>query len=487
MTHFSVLASSPAQAIESRRTMNATTLTVLVYVLASLAIGAWIGRRVRSEDDYLVAGRTLGYGLGTFTIFATWFGAESCIGSAGSIYAEGLAGGTADPFGYGLCVLLMGLVFAVPLWRLRLTTLGDLFRRRFSPGVEQLAVMLMIPTSVLWAAAQVRAFAQVLAVSSGWTVEVTLTLAAAVVIVYTMMGGLLADAWTDLVQGIALLTGLGVLAAAVLARPEAGAALAALEPGRLSLAGPPGTSPWTVLEAWAIPVCGSVLAAELVARVIACRSPAVARRSALAAGSVYLVVGLVPVTLGLVGPALLPDLDHPEQLLPRLAQTLLPAPLFALFAGALVSAILSTVDSALLAAGSLFSHNLLVRWLGGDVDDRRRLRLARASVVLFGLAAYGLAWHAEGVYALVEEASAFASAGIFVVVVAGLARVRGGPPTAYAALGAGTAAWVLGAYVLAWEHPYLISLAAAGGGYGVLALAGFGNAASVGSDRETIH
>ena len=93
----------------------------------------------------------------TFTVFATWFGAETCIAAAGSVYRSGLSGGSADPFGYGLCIVLTGLVLAVPLWRLKLTTLADLFRIRFDPVVERIAVVLMVPTSLFWAAAQVRA------------------------------------------------------------------------------------------------------------------------------------------------------------------------------------------------------------------------------------------------------------------------------------------------------------------------------------------
>src|SRR5690606_7884348 len=142
------------------RFMNATLPGIALYIVAQLLVGAWVARRIRTEDDYLVAGRRLGYPLAIFTIFATWFGAETCIGAAGAIYSDGLAGGSADPFGYAVCLLLMGAVFAVPLWKRRLTTLADLFRQRFSIGVERLAVLLMVPTSLLWAAAQIRAFGQ---------------------------------------------------------------------------------------------------------------------------------------------------------------------------------------------------------------------------------------------------------------------------------------------------------------------------------------
>ncbi len=437
--------------------MSLVLLGIGLYVLMQLFIGAWVSRRIRTEADYLLAGRSLGYGLTTFTVFATWFGAETCIGSAGSIYAEGLAGGTADPFGYGLCLLFMGLFFAVPLWRRGLTTLADLFRQRYSVRVERLAVLLLVPTGLLWAAAQIRAFGQVLAASSGWNVELTITLAALVVLVYTISGGLLADAWTDLIQGIALIIGLGVLGVAVW--QQQGEMLLQVPAERIN----PFhgyDSWWDAAEAWAIPVFGSVLSAELVSRILGARSAEVARRSSLMASGIYLLVGLIPVSLGLMGPMILPGLEHPEQLLPRLAGQYLPTLLYVAFAGALVSAILSTVDSALLVASSLVSHNLVVPLLPG-LSERQKVWIARGGVALFGVIAYIMALYAEGVYALVEEASAFGSAGLFVVILFGLFSRYGGEWTALATLGTGITSWVLGAYLFEWPHPYLTSLGTA--------------------------
>jgi Na+/proline symporter len=444
--------------------VNAATFVVLVYVALQLAVGAWVGRRVRTEDDYLVAGRSLGYPLAVFSIFATWFGAETCIGAAGEFYEDGLAGGTADPFGYALCLLLMGILFAAPLWRLRLLTIADLYRRRFSPGVERLVVVLMVPTSLLWAAAQIRAFGQILAVTAGLDPQTTIAIAAGAVMLYTAFGGLLADAWTDLIQGIVLIAGLATLFVAVMAGGGA-EALASVEPRRLGLS---GGRPWpAVLEAWAIPVVGSVFAAELVSRIIACRSPVVARRASIAGGGIYLAVGLMPAALGLAGPALVGDLDHPEQVLPALAARSLPPILQALFAGAIISAILSTVDSALLVAGGLVAHNLLLGLRPGG-GERARLLVARGAVLGFGVVAYVLAIQARGVHALVSEASAFGSAGVFVTLVMGLTTGLGVAPSAYGALLAGVAAWIGGAYIGEVPYPYLGSIAAALAAYLVL-------------------
>src|SRR5688572_24217973 len=199
--------------------MTLTLVFVFLYMLLQLGIGVWISRRIRTESDYLIAGRKLGYTLATFSIFATWFGAETVVGSAGNAYRNGVSLGSAEPFGYGLCLILMGLIFAVPLWRRRLTTLADLFRDRYSVTVERVAAVILAPSSILWAAAQVRAFGQIISTASGgWDVEVAIGIAALFTIAYTMFGGLLVDAIADVIQGVVVVLGLIVVFAAVVTR-----------------------------------------------------------------------------------------------------------------------------------------------------------------------------------------------------------------------------------------------------------------------------
>ena len=101
----------------------------------------------------------------------------------------------------------MGAVFAAALWRRGLMTVADLMRQRFGPGAERFTALLLVPTSIMWAGAQIRAFGQVLAVTAGVDADVAIAAAAGIVMLYTVSGGLLADVITDLVQGIALIGG----------------------------------------------------------------------------------------------------------------------------------------------------------------------------------------------------------------------------------------------------------------------------------------
>lgn len=449
--------------------MSAELLGLLLYLLLMLGIGAWVARRVHSETDYLVAGRSMGFWLVSFSVFATWFGAEAVLSTAATNYTDGLAGATADPFGWGLAIICAGVFFGRALWARGLITYADLYRQRYGAGVERLAVVLMIPASVPWAAAQIRAFGQVIGVSTGLDLEVTILMAAGVVVVYTLLGGLLADAITDLVQGIALI--IGLLAIFLVVQADAGGvwtSLARVDPSRLDpfLVGDEG---WLAhVEAWSVVVLGGMLAAEIIQRMIGARSGRVALWGTVTGGAVYLVVSLVPVYLGLIGPELLPNLEDPEQLVPTLAREHLGAVAFVLFSGALVSMILSTVDSALLTAGGLVSHNVIAHAVP-SLTERGRLLSARVCVLGMGVVSTWLAIGAERIYDLIILSTAITSAGLFVTTCFGLFTRFGGARSAVAANLAGVGIWSLGT-VLGWTAPWLASLLGATASYVAVAM-----------------
>jgi Na+/proline symporter len=446
--------------------MNLVLGCVLTYVGTQLLIAFWFSRRTASEEDFLLAGRSLGPAMTVFAVFATWFGAETCIGAAGEAYQRGLSGVISDPFGYTIGIILAGALFAATLWKRGLLTLADLFRNRYGVGVERLAAIIMIPSSVMWAAAQIRAFGQVLSSVSEIGLFIAITFAAAVVITYTVVGGMWANAVTDVVQGIVLVAGILIMGV-VFYNTGGFDKLAALPAERFDFL---HERSWAdALNTLAVPIFSTIAAQELVARMLAARSPQVARAATVGAGAVYLVIGIIPVTIGLAAAAYIgPDAD-PEQVLSLFAKGQLPLPLYILFLGALVSAILSTLSGALLVAGALAGHNL-VKPLMPDLNETARVRIDRAAVLVFGVIAYGIALSSESVYELVQQASALGSSGILVMILFALWGGRiGGAASGYGSLLAGTGTWLFCEHVLGLPASYIISLGAALLGYIVLA------------------
>ncbi|MEZ5852756.1 MAG: hypothetical protein R3D68_19155 [Hyphomicrobiaceae bacterium] len=445
---------------------------ILGYVFIQFAIGAWFSRRMANERDYILAGRQLGGILVAFSVFATWFGAEAVQVSAGEIYAKGLSGALLDPLGYGVAVVVVGVLLAAPLWRSGVTTFADMIRERYSPSVERVFVLVLMPGSLFWAAAQIRAFGQILSSSGGVDLTSAILLAAILVGAYSVVGGLLADAVTDVIQGVAVIAGLVVLTGLVLlhfAGVSPGAAAPQIAPDRLDIFKPDEDGPIGLVEKMAVVMCGSIVSVELISRFLGASSVRAAAGGTIVGGAMYLAIGLMPVALGLVGPLVMPGLTEPEQVVPRLAEAFLPGPAYLLFLGALVSAILSVVHAALHAPAAQLSHNIVVRLMPA-LSTEARLWSVRLTVLVLSIVAWGLAQSVERIKDLVELASAFGSAGAIVVALMGIFSSFGGPKSALAALLSGIGVWMIGKFFLDLTTPYLIALASALAVYVTLAL-----------------
>ncbi len=427
-----------------------------------LVLGYVVSKRIKSDSDYFLAGRSLGPFLATFSIFATWFGAETCIGTSGKVMRAGISGTHADPFGYALCILLMGYVFSRIIWKKQITTVPDLFRARYGVKAERLAAMILIPSSLVWGGAQIRAFGQIIHATTDANVSLGITIAAGVVIIYTISGGLLADAYTDLIQGFALIIGLVVLFIAIVwdlggvesawgqVKPES------LDFLKLDPEG--GENWWQRFEVWLVPILGSLMSQELVSRVSASKSAKVAYDSAKRAGWIYLFVGIFPVGIGLLGHVYHPELADTDGILPLLAKEHLNTFFYIIFVGALVSAILSTVDSTLLAVSALATHNLIYPTLP-HLDEKKKVFLARSFVFLSGLIAYGIAFTSDSVTGLVETASSLGGPSILVMSCFALFTKTGNSWSALLAMSASIVAWFLGHFVWQVDAPVLLTVA----------------------------
>lgn len=424
----------------------------LAAYLALQFVIAWIASRsIKVEADYFVAGRKLGVFAVSMSVFATWFGAESVMGASGAIATEGLAGGRADPFGYTMCLIGMAMLLAFKLREAGVLTFVDFFRQRFGPVSEKIAAVLTIPTSVIWASAQLLAMGEIVASVSGLPTGAGLLIGAAIIIGYTTIGGLLGDVITDIVQGGILILGLVLLLIVVLVSGDFD--FARITPEQLSLSGydEEGNpeSLLATLDTWMIPILGSLVAQEAISRFLGATSPSVARRGCFIAAGLYLVVGSIPAVLGLLGAANGFQAENQDAYLPELAQTHLDPILYVILMGALVSAILSTVDTTLLAISAIATRNLVEPFAPG-IPEKGKVALGRVLTAFSGVVALGVAASGDTIKGLVEVASSFGSAGIVVALLFGLHTRFGNQAAAIAAMVTGATISFFGNGVISW-------------------------------------
>jgi SSS family transporter len=400
-----------------------------LYVLAQVAIGIWLGRGAKSEIDYYLGGRRLGVAALSMSIFATWFGAETILGSAAAIAEGGLSGARAEPFGYAICLSLMAVFIASPIREKNYVTIADFFRDRFGTKAEFACAVISVIISVIWAGAQLLAIAAILETAIGVPALLTLFLAAGVVIFYSYFSGLVGDVATDVIQGAFLIAGVLLLFFGVANRfGGLETMLGSISMEQLRLVAP-GESVFARIDNWAIPILGSLITQEVITRFLAARTIDVARAACYSAAGLYLLIGAAPVLIGLAGAHLAVAGAEGDNFVPALALDLLPQWLSIIFIGALFSAILSTVDSNLLAVSSLVSINLLRR-RHAQFDDRRRLQTARLTTIAAGVAALLVAMSGSNIYELLAMTSVFGQGGILVATLIGLHFRFGGAKAA---------------------------------------------------------
>ncbi|MDA1053403.1 MAG: sodium:solute symporter family protein [Planctomycetota bacterium] len=419
--------------------------TLVVYLLVMYVIG-WIAqRRVKDTEDFLVAGRSLPLSLAWLTILATWFGAGTLLTAADEVRSEGLQAAALDPLGAGCCLLFAGLFVAGPMWRMGLLTVADFFRIKFGPTAELISSLILVPSYFGWIAAQFVALAGILELFFGIDPTFGLVLVAVVGTGYTLMGGMWSVTLTDAVQMILVMTGLIVLTVTVLWQLGDGSMTHALhridtETSADKLTIVP-TAELAAFVGWVgvflTGALGNVPGQDLMQRIFAARSDRVATQACLIAGGMYLAFGTLPLLLALSAGLLLPESTE-QAILPALAHAFLTPTLAVIFLLAVLSAILSTIDSAILSPASVLAQNVMSRWGEGDV-----LKRSRYAVVVVASLSLLVAYCGEDAYSLLEEAYLLTMVGLFVPLMLGLYSSPTKPAAGIASMCAGTAVWAI--------------------------------------------
>ncbi|HXV60136.1 MAG TPA: sodium:solute symporter family protein [Vicinamibacteria bacterium] len=413
-----------------------------LYMSAMIAVGFWAQRRIHESSDFIVAGRRLPLWLATATLSATWFGGATVLGAGGTAYEQGFYGVIPDPFGAGLCLLIAGLVVVRTVRRMKLLTVSDFFRLRYGRQCDLVSSVALILTYAGWTATQIVVIGKVLYSLADLDPTLGMVIGAIVVITYTYVGGMWAVTVTDFLQILILILGLLVMLPLVIAACGGiSAYLEAVPDGSFNLLPPvdsDGLEWLNWFRAWIVIGLGNLAGQDLLQRSFASRDERVAQNSAYLSGVFYLTFGIIPLIVGLAATILLPELaiEDPELVIPIMARQFLPVPLMALFLGALMSAVMSSADSALLVPSSLIGQNLL-RYFRPGVTQESVLTWSQRSVPVVGFLALGIALALPRAYELLVESFAFLLVVLFVPFMAGLWWKRANTPGALSAMGVG--------------------------------------------------
>ncbi len=396
-----------------------------LYLLLMLVIGVITVRYMRSLDDFVLGGRRLGPWVTAISERASGESAWFLLGLPGATYALGFAEFW-SVIGIGFGIFFSWTLIAVGLrnstGRENALTIPDFLAARFpgpSPWIRVLATAIILFFYTTYVGAQFVGAGKILNATFGLSPGWGMVLGAAVVFLYTMLGGFLAVAWTDLFQGL-LMAGVAVLLP-VLGLVHLGGWDGFVQ--SLSLRGPEfltmnaGKTGHAFLFgvmvgglSWGFGYFGQP---HLLTRYMAIRRIRDLRHGTLIAMSWVLAAYWGAAFIGLCGIGVLGGgLEDPEQVMPLLARALVPAWLAGMLISGAVAAMMSTADSQLLVATSSLTEDVYVKLIRrGRPPDRpeRLVLMGRAATLLITLIALVLAFTNSG---LIFDMVAYAWSGL---------------------------------------------------------------------------
>lgn len=433
---------------------------VVMYMLLTIGVGVLASSFVKSSKDFLLAGRSLPLYISASALFATWFGSETVLGASSKIAQDGLYGVIEDPFGASLCLFLIGLFFAKPLYRMNLLTFGDFYRVVYGRKVEVVASIMLAMSYFGWIAAQIVAIGIIMQVTLSIPKEMGILIGFGVVLFYTFLGGMWAVSLTDFIQTVMIIMGL------LFTLYEVSQGFTRIIP--ILTSQPVGFYKFLpdmnlkdillYVSAWITIGLGSIPQQDVFQRVMSSRSERVAVLSSLIAGFMYLTVAMIPLLLALFAKAYYPQLLKVDSqlLLPRMVMDHTNLLTQVLFLGALLSAIMSTASGAILAPSAILSENL-VKPMFKNLSDRAFLWITRACVLFVAIISLIFAFMGESIYELVGSSSALSLVSLFVPLTTGLYFKGSNSVSAMSSMLCGFIAWLV-AYILNSDYSLLIGL-----------------------------
>ena len=419
-----------------------------VYFALVFFIG-WLSlQRTDDASDYWIAGGRLGWLLGGATMAATHTSAGTFIGTIGVIHTVGWSFGwliLSVPLAY----FIMAAVLAPRFTRVRKLTLPDFIEARYdSKAARGVAAVIILVAATVYIQAQIVAGGLVANIVFGLTPTQGMIVFTVILLAYTVVGGMIAVVYTDLLQ-LAIMT-IGILVAVPLTlRQLDGLAnlldyAQAIQPLTFSWDGMPGPLLFTMGLAFLL---GGVATPEKAVRLFAMRDMRTIRRGVLFTILVVTGVNLLVATVALGTIVLFPSLTTGDLAMPMVARAILPPVVGALMLAAITSAMMSTVDSLLIVAGSALSEDLYRSLVHPEATHARRLVVARVGIFVVGTVPLlmTLSGVSEGelVQFIVLLFTALMASSFFMPVVAGLYWRRANKQGAIAAMLGGVTTAIL--------------------------------------------
>ncbi|MQA12358.1 MAG: sodium:solute symporter family protein [Pseudonocardiaceae bacterium] len=361
-------------------------IAVCAYLIVMLAVGIWAGRKVKNNDDFMLAGQRLGRLILTGTLLATWTGAGTIIGRANFSYTYGPLASIFYSMGAPIGILIIYFFLAKRIRQYSKYTVPQIMQARYGQSVRVLtAIAILLAYSGIMSE-QVRGLGYILHLTTGFSEELAKIIGLVMIVFLAFIGGLISVAYTDAIS--ALLIAVGLIGGFVFILIDIGgfAGMAANLPAeKMSWSG--GLTSIQLLG-YALPTLFLFLGDQnMYQRFSAARSPEIAKKSALGFFFGDVLFYFVVAFLASAAAFLLPAIDADTAIL-RLATDTLPLALGMVLLMAGTAFIITTGNSYLLSSAGNLVHDIYRSISRRAEDPRRYLLLTRFAILGLGVLAY---------------------------------------------------------------------------------------------------
>jgi len=391
------------------QSMIITLVLIVIYFIILLAIGAWAARKISNSEDYMLAGRSLGFWLFTLLIVCSICSGMTLIGTSEFGFKSGWPGIWEQifvPLAASFCIIFLGTKLNRIGKKQGCMTIADYFAIRYenNKSLRALSALASIGVSMIYLVGQYTAISIVLMWAFGLEHWLALIIAGVIITAYTVIGGLYAITWAGLVQGLILIGGILIVAPFILIKAggiEAiNNALAAVDPNLVLPAFPSNyaayayCTPEYLVSFGILLMIGLACAPHVVSNVFAAKKISYFKWAPLVAFGIYVVIMfLVKLSgfgvramaeTGVLDPASSAAvLENPASALLYGIQAASPSILItALFAVIVLSAVMSTTDRLMLTVGTEFSWNIFKTMLKPKAEEKQVLRVSKVCVLI---------------------------------------------------------------------------------------------------------
>jgi SSS family solute:Na+ symporter len=420
---------------------------VVVYLLAMLAFGWWGKSRTKNNSDFLVAGRRLGPFLYTGTMAAVVLGGASTVGGVGLGYKFGISGmWLVVAIGSG--VLLLSLLFAGTIQKLKIYTVSQMLTLRYGSKATQTSGIVMLAYTLMLCATSTGAYATIFVVLFGWERWLAIAIGGAIVLVYSTIGGMWSITLADQVQFVIKTVGIFFLMLPF-AMNAAGGLDGIRERVDASFFQIDGIGVQTIITYFVVYTLGLLIGQDIWQRVFTAKTPTVARWGGATAGVYCILYGLAGALIGMAASVALSGIEikAKDDVYAEVATNLLPIGIGGLVLAAAVAAMMSTASGALIAAATVARADVLpfvAGWFGKTIntDDsdnpEHDVKANRYWVLGLGVLAIIIAISTKDVVAALTIAYDILVGGLLVAIIGGLVWKRGTGIAAAASMAVGS-------------------------------------------------